>query len=734
MPFTVDQFNVLTEKTLLFLLILKQNGEITDHSKRCKALFPIDKKNINGSNLSELIIDEDVFLFKNSMSQLSEANSIITKSFSFSTEQHGILSLKFDFIYSEGLIYATGIDVTDEYKEHRALHTISKLTKTGGWYYSPITKEFYWSNGCYLIKDVDPNTPITPELNFSFYDQNSRAKAENYLNELIANKKPFRYTEKIITQKGREKWIKVIAQPVVHKDKVVFVNGTIADITDRHHRLEKLKHNEETKNLALKGIRSGLFDFVIETNMIYYSKDFRAMLGLPLDMDFVPGDSFINMVHPDDIEDGLKRHIDNLKADGNYYRNKIRLKHIDGNYRNYEIYGYRKKNEQGHTIRMIGNLIDVHQRILNEKTIKQNKNRLQAMVNNGYAYTVLLDIEGQILMSDNKTLKSIKRIHNIDHRTQKTKFLDVIPINFKNKFVAEFNEALKGNTIKKQIEHASYEGNLHWYETKLTPILGSEKKVNSILISFHDITEHKLADLSIKEAHLKEQELSHLKSNILSNFSHEIRTPLNGIMTISKLLSQERQPEEQSKLLAYLDESNKRLLKTVNNLSSYSEIENLKNNLNFNKIDVNYAVETSFREYRHMARAKNIRYHLELDQLEPKANLDESLFKPALDNVINNAIKYTDEGEIEVKIKSQKTDNKIFITITDTGIGVKKESLKKIFDPFVQESYGLSRKYEGTGIGLSLSKKYIEILGGKIKVTSELGKGSQFSIIIPKDT
>ncbi|MEW7277426.1 PAS domain-containing sensor histidine kinase [Aquimarina sp. 2201CG1-2-11] len=384
-------------------------------------------------------------------------------------------------------------------------------------------------------------------------------------------------------------------------------------------------------------------------------------------------------------------------------------------------------------IRAIG--MDITKESLSNQALSitsESKKRLQAMVNNGFAYMLLLNTDGEILMTDKKSLSIIKRDFNVDPTLQTCRFIDVMPINFKNSFAHEFNEALKGNHVKKEIERITNKGNIQWLEAQYTPIFDQETIIDSVLVSFHDITEQKLAEIAIKESHIKEQELNNLKSNILSNFSHEIRTPLNGIMTLSKLIVDEQNQEEKIMLLRYLEESKNRLLDTINNLSNLSEVEAMKKNINLLKHDVNFTVETSFREYKHMAEAKNLSYNLVLDTTSPYIKIDNGLFKTALNNIIHNSIKYTNTGGIIVKVYSKKSKNNVYISVTDTGIGINRENLNRIFEPFIQESIGFSRKYEGTGIGLSLSKRYIEILDGEITVESKVGIGTEFCIIIPE--
>ena len=731
MAFTLDQIGVLTERTTLFLFILNKQGEIVNCNAKCKDIFDPFNENKHLKVISESVIDEDKGRFINLLKEINETNSIINATFRFPSDPKGIMSLKLEFIYEDGFIYATGIDATEENKEHRALQVISKLTKTGAWYFNPKNGNMYWSEGCYRIKELDPKIPITRELGASFYPKESRPRMENYLDTLIKTKQPYTYTEKIITAKGVEKWVKVKAHPVVYNNDVVFVNGTIVDITDRYKYIERLKYNEETKRLALKGIKSGLFDHHLPENVVFYSEDLKKMIGLPLDKDFIPEEDFRKLIHPKDVDQALKRHSDNLKDKNPYYFNFYRLHHHnDKEYRHYEVYGFKTFDDEGKAFRLIGNLIDVDEKTRNEKLVKESKKHLQAMINNSFAYILLLDTQGRILMADNLSIRIIKKNYGVNPIDSKSLFIDVMPLNFKNTFAHEFNEALKGKHVKKEIERVTNEGYTQWLEAKYTPIYNEENTIISVLVSFHDITETKKAELAVKEAHIKEQELGKLKTNILSNFSHEIRTPLNGILTITKLLIEEENEKERKKLLKLLKESEDRLLYTLDNLSNFSELEAIKSNLNLKKLDINFLIETCYREHKHLAEAKKLDYDIKIDETSPFCKTDEELLKTAVSHIMHNAIKYTDEGKIEIKVESDK--NNVYISVLDTGIGIKEESLKDIFEPFVQESIGLSRKYEGTGIGLSLAKRYIEILGGNIIAKSKPGKGTEFIILIPK--
>ncbi|UZO79553.1 PAS domain-containing sensor histidine kinase [Aquimarina sp. ERC-38] len=729
MSFNNTEFEFLIDKTLLLFITLREDGKILKVNTHAQAILGLETHDQSTLYLQDLLVEADKETCEQLFNNLKNDGSAGLQNLRFNkfTEHQHLLTLKFNFVLQNDLIYGIGIDSTEENEEHIALHTLSKITSTGAWHYNPENDRIFFSREFHEVLHIqNDNTFCKSEIKKALETMQLRIK------EVVASKEVLDYEQTIITKDKKERFYRVIGKPILHKNQVLFINGTVSDVTERVLNLLQLKKNEETKRLALKGIRSGLFDHDLTTDLVFYSKEFRKMLGLPLNQELVHELQFRKMIHLDDVKEAMHRHTKAIQNDGHLYFNHFRLKQKDDRYRFYEVYGYRKKDENGKSVRMIGNLIDVHERRVNEQLVAENQSRLFAMINNGFTYTILLDTEGRILMADKDTNTIIKRDYGIDTTNDLTHFIDVMPVNFKNSFAHEFNEVLKGKVVKKEIERSTYKGSTQWLESKYTPIFNSEDQIGSVLVSFHDITEFKNAEISIKQAHIKEQELSDLKSNILSNFSHEIRTPLNGIITIiNLLLNQKEFPEDKQKLLQHLEESKDRLLETMDSLSRFSEIDTIREFLQFKEIDLNYSVETSYREYKHLAKAKNLTYILNLEEKCPRVRIDETIFRIALNNIINNAIKYTNEGSVTVTILKMDKVNFAKVIITDTGIGIKNENLEKIFDPFIQESFGLNRQYEGTGIGLSLSKSYIELLGGTITVQSKRNKGTKFIINLP---
>ncbi|WP_046758358.1 PAS domain S-box protein [Kordia jejudonensis] len=722
----------ILQKSSLFVFILDHKGTIVHINTHAEQCFNVSNEQLVGKSIFNYVLDTSKSTLEHIVQKIPTVTAIHHQYIKFCTlSEDGVLTLKLDFILEDEHIYVLGTETTTQEKEHQVFITASKLGDIATWYYNPKTGIFFWSRETYMMHGIDPDDPDRETKRHRAYQKQHKDIVLKHIAELIATQQPFDFIGQNATNPDNPKYFRMMAEPVIHNGEVIFVNGIVVDVTKVQTFIEQLKHSEETKRLALKGIRSGLFDHDIETNMVYYSPSFRKMLGLTLKDEFVPEETFRKMIHPDDVEEAYARHLHNLKQDNTYYFNQYRLRHKDGEYRYYEVYGYFTKDDTGKVTRMIGNLIDVHQRKMNEQLILKNQRHLQAMVNNGFLYTFLLNKEGEILLTDKASVAIIEKDFNVNPNETTCRFIDVLPLNFKNTFADSFNEALKGNTTRKELERVTNNGNSQWLEIQYTPIFNEQKNVSAVLLGILDITERKIAELAIKEAHIKEQELNNLKANILANFSHEIRTPLNGIMAISNLLITEEDEREREKLLHYLNESKDRLLKTINNLSNFSEIETIKANINVKVCDLNFTVESSYREFDHLAESKQLNYKLILDKSKPQVEIDEELFRTAFNNIIHNAIKYTHTGEITVHIYTDDERTNAFISVKDTGIGIEAENITKIFDPFIQESIGLNRKYEGTGIGLSLSKRYIEILDGSITVSSEAVQGSEFIIKLP---
>ena len=257
---------------------------------------------------------------------------------------------------------------------------------------------------------------------------------------------------------------------------------------------------------------------------------------------------------------------------------------------------------------------------------------------------------------------------------------------------------------------------------------------NQISIS----VQRKMAEDDLKSALLKAQESDQLKTTFLSVISHELRTPLNAIIGFSELITTESNNKETRNFASLINQSGYDLLGIIDNILNITQLEDNSIKINKNKFQVKdlctSLLDKTQNEQRN-AKNKQLTFNFRPSPayLEISIETDKDKLFKILYNLLNNAVKFTQEGEIELSylVENKEDIPHVKFTVKDSGIGISPDKQDIIFKLFRQEDDTQSRKFEGTGIGLSVAKKFTELLNGYIEVQSELGKGSKFSVWIP---
>ena len=320
---------------------------------------------------------------------------------------------------------------------------------------------------------------------------------------------------------------------------------------------------------------------------------------------------------------------------------------------------------------------------------------------------------------------------------------------------AGFYKSLRKKKKPLSYENKNYskDGNVYWVLTSLTPILNDKGKVEKIISIDSDITKQKnaeqeliianrIAEYSLSKgnraldelhkAKLQLEESLKVKEQFLANMSHEIRTPMNAIIGFTNLLLKNEFSPENKQYLNAIRTSGENLLVIINDILDFSKLESGK--INFEFIQFNFPNLISMLIDLMLPKAVEKKIHLfsALDPNIPDYLIgDPTRLNQILINLVGNAIKFTNQGEVKLSVDiANETEDEIEIkfAITDTGIGIAAENLPKIFESFTQATNSTTRKYGGTGLGLSITKQLVELQGGKIDVTSELEKGSCFSL------
>lgn len=295
------------------------------------------------------------------------------------------------------------------------------------------------------------------------------------------------------------------------------------------------------------------------------------------------------------------------------------------------------------------------------------------------------------------------------------------------KAIEYMNAAFEGNIKKFEWLHKKPDGTVFETEVILNSVYFGSKKM--LLAVVRDISEIKRYEEGLKAAIEKAEEMNRIKSSFLANMSHELRTPMTGILGFADILSKSLEDPELRDMAEVIFRGGTRLTNTLNMILDLSKIEAEKIEVDLTPVFLPEIINESVKLFEAAAEEKNLKIVSDIKD-ELCASIDEKLLIQVLSNLIKNAVTYTKTGSIIVSLakKVKGVNEYAEIRVTDTGIGIPSNSLGLIFEPFRQVSEGWTRSFEGTGLGLTISKRYVELMNGTIQVESTLNVGTAFIV------
>jgi PAS domain S-box-containing protein len=398
------------------------------------------------------------------------------------------------------------------------------------------------------------------------------------------------------------------------------------------------------------------------------------------------------------------------------------------------------------------NFTDVSERRLSHQKLKQSEEKFRRFVESANDIIYQLDPQGNftylspnlpdILGYETEELvgKAIRRIIHPDDFTKFKSFLDEV-----------LATAEKKSGIEYRIKHKN--GNWEWHLSNGSPLLNLKNEVYSYLGIARDINERKefekkLMQQNLEYEHLNEQlkktnkelllakenaeNASKLKTEFLQNLSHEIRTPMNGIMGFSQLLDDDSLSKEDRKYYSDIVlSSSEQLLRIIDDILEISTLETKQDDLNETEFCLNDFLMELFSIFNQNSKQNKIPLYIIKELADDKSYIrsDKSKLNKILSNLLENALKFTEEGYVELGYFIE--NESLILYVKDTGKGISKQAQSKIFERFAQENNEIASSFGGLGLGLSISKENAELLGGRIGLESEPGKGSTFFVRIP---
>ncbi|MBZ0180599.1 MAG: PAS domain S-box protein [Melioribacteraceae bacterium] len=366
---------------------------------------------------------------------------------------------------------------------------------------------------------------------------------------------------------------------------------------------------------------------------------------------------------------------------------------------------------------------------LTERAHRDSEERLRSILNRAPLLVYINDLEGKYIFVNKEFLRhtgfSLEEIIGKtddelfpEHRAKRNLLQNKKVINTKKTQYFE-NESIK-------------EDGVHYFVDILFPISDSDNDIYATCGWTIDITERKKYEDALLQAKESAESADRLKSAFLATMSHELRTPLNSIIGFTGILMKELAGplnEEQKKQLNMIMSSGKHLLDLINDVLDISKIEAGELVVQLNEFDFKQSLRKVISIVEPLAEKKFLEIRVNIDPKISSIVSDGRRVEQIFLNLLNNAIKFTEEGYIE--ICSELKNGCVVTSVKDTGVGIKPEDLAKLFKPFSQIDTGITRTHEGTGLGLSICKKLLEKLNGKIKVESEYNSGSTFIVELP---
>ncbi len=360
--------------------------------------------------------------------------------------------------------------------------------------------------------------------------------------------------------------------------------------------------------------------------------------------------------------------------------------------------------------------------------IRESQALYASLVESLPLHVIRKDIDGKVVFGNQRYCEAIGL--PLEELLGKTDF-DLFPTDLAQKYVEDDQRVLAiGKAINEIEEHQNKHGERVFVEIFKSPVRDSLGLVKGVQVMYWDVTERKLADEEVRKAKELAEAANRAKSEFLANMSHEIRTPMNGIIGMTELLFNTDPTAEQRNYLNMVKQSASSLLRLLNDILDFSKIEAGKLDLESKEFSLRDCVGHTVQSLGTTAGEKGLELLCRIDPAVPDILVGDAVrLGQIIVNLVSNAIKFTESGEIEVDVCREADCSGpvcIRFSVRDTGIGIPPEKQEKIFESFSQVDASMTRRFGGTGLGLAISSQLVEMMDGRIWLESELDEGTTF--------
>lgn len=644
------------------------------------------------------------------------------------------VEISINFIVFGGKEYhaAFGRDISERKQAEEKLNKFKyileesqRVAHIGSWELDINTNKLTWSDETYRIYGVDKNDFETTFENVidKIYEEDKEWVIKKF--DDVSKSKIFEtYDYRIQKPDGSISWINITGN--VYTDisgTPVEMIGTVRDITEQKKYERALRASEDKFSKAfhtspdavnINRLSDGLF---IEINdgftkqTLFTKEDVIGKSSIDIDI-------WLNAETRNEFVEELKK---------------------NGEVNNYEV-EFKIKNGSIKTCLMSARIIEINgesciltiTRDITERKIAENELRMRSAALEAAANAIVITDNKGIIIWANASFQRLTSYKPEEVIGKNPNFLKS-GVQEDEYYSTLWQTISAGNIWHGEIINKRKDLSLYTEEMTITPLKDNDGKISHYIAIKQDVTERKKFEVELMQAKEKAEISEELKSAFLAQMSHEIRSPLYRILGYISLIKEEfdnseiRNISEIAEYFSSIDLSSRRLTKTIDSILNMSELQTQSYQPSLSRVNMCDLMEQLKKEHAQQAGLKNLNLYITAKTKNTIIICDEYSVTQIFANLIDNALKYTLKGEVQVVIDRNKK-KELYVEVKDTGIGISQEFLDQLFNPFTQEETGYSRKFEGNGLGLALVKSYCDINHAGVEVESEKGKGTTFRV------
>jgi len=642
-------------------------------------------------------------------------------------------------------------EITERKRTEHELHQTTKrlieaqkIAQVGDWQWLPGDDNVTWSEQMFSVLEIDPQSmPSTYKENLALYHHEDAQRLHVAVTQTLNDGTPYELELRRTKPDGSE--VNILARGIAEMDeagKVTRLYGSVQDITTSKRMESQLRYSKEMLQSVLDTIPQYIAWKDRDSTFLGCNKNYAQMVGIgnPQDiigktdwdlpwkkeetMFFLECDSRImnsgvpeyHIVEPALNAGGEERWLDT---------NKVPLHDLDG--------------------RVNGILVafeDITERIHTDKALRESETRLQHLIHGLHAAVVVHACDTTVLIANEEASRLLGL--TLDQMMGKTAvdpawhFVreDESPMSVEEYPVSQvFATRSPVKNMVLGIKHLNTIGHV-WVQINAFPEFDNDGFVTQVVVTFVDITDRKRAEQSLKVSKEAAEAATRAKSEFLANMSHEVRTPLNGVLGMLQLLQTTDQSDEQKDYILGAIKSTNRLTRLLADILDISRIEAGKLQIIEEEFSTKCLKDSILEIFSLTTREKGLAFDFTLDPLLPLRLIgDETRVRQILFNIAGNAIKFTEKGSVCVHAALLPSKNslqaRVLFSVSDTGIGISDKQIYDIFEPFVQAEGSYTRRYQGAGLGLSIVRKLVKLLGGETAIDNTEGNGTTIYISLP---